>query len=70
MRAGVSTKKGTSGSHPHTLFWECPSMRWKRGEGRTSSVDKGTLLPAKDVRAGHPAVQDSYCFLAKKQYGP
>ena len=24
-------------------------MRWKRGEGRTSSVDKGTLLPAKDV---------------------
>ena len=28
---------------------ECPSMRWKRGEGRTSSVNKGTLLPAKDV---------------------
>ena len=24
-------------------------MRCKRGEGRTSSVDKGTLLPAKDV---------------------
>ena len=24
-------------------------MRWKRGEGRTSSVNKGTLLPAKDV---------------------
>ena len=50
MRAGAILKHQRSGSHPHTLFWECPSMRWKRGEGRTSSVDKGTLLPAKDVR--------------------